>query len=106
MMASCFTRKFRPRIPPTATIISSFRKVPFSTMLTYALPYTPADDPLADSTSNIYQPFLMETSYSTRNVIFYKINDRIGLTHDTIEYTHDRTRFTHDTIGLIYDRIG
>ena len=44
--------------------------------------------------------------YSTRNVIFYKINDRIGLTHDTIEYTHDRTRFTHDTIGLIYDRIG
>ena len=44
--------------------------------------------------------------YSTRNVIFYKINDRIGLTQDTIEYTHDRTRFTHDTIGLIYDRIG
>ena len=45
-------------------------------------------------------------SYSTRNVIFYNINDRIGLTHDTIEYTHDITRFTHDTIGLIYDRIG
>ena len=44
--------------------------------------------------------------YITRNVIFYKINDRIGLTHDTIEYTHDRTRFTHDTIGLINDRIG
>ena len=48
---------------------------------------------------------LVEKCYSTRNVIFYKINDRIGLTHDTIEYTHDRTRFTHDTIGLIYDRI-
>ena len=47
-----------------------------------------------------------ENAYSTRNVNFYKINDRIGLTHDTIEYTHDRTRFTHDTIGLIYDRIG
>ena len=39
--------------------------------------------------------------YSTRNGIRYKINDRIGLTHDTIEYTHDRTIFTHDTIGLI-----
>ena len=49
---------------------------------------------------------LLSCMYSTRNVIFYKINDRIGLTHDTIEYTHDRTRFTHDTIGLIYDRIG
>ena len=47
-----------------------------------------------------------KTLYSTRNVIFYKINDRIGLTHDTIEHTHDRTIFTHDTIGLIYDRIG
>ena len=45
-------------------------------------------------------------AYSTRNVIFYKIYERIGLTHDTIEYMHDRTRFTHDTIGLIYDRIG
>ena len=33
-----------------------------------------------------------------QRVFFYKINDRIGLTHDTIEYTHDRTRFTHDTI--------
>ena len=44
--------------------------------------------------------------YSTRNVIFYKRNDMIGLTHDTIEYTHDRTRLTRDTIGLIYDRIG
>ena len=44
-------------------------------------------------------------SYSTRNVIFYKINVRIGLTHDPIDYTHDSTRFTHDTIGLIYDRI-
>ena len=43
--------------------------------------------------------------YSTRNVIFYKINDRIGLTHDTTEYPHDRTKFTHDRIGLIYDRI-
>ena len=42
---------------------------------------------------------LQQHMYSTRNVIFYKINDRIGLTHDTIEYTHD-------TIGLIYDRIG
>ena len=49
--------------------------------------------------------FAITGRYSTRNVIFYKINDRIGLTHDTIEYTHDRTRFTHDTIGLIYDRI-
>ena len=49
---------------------------------------------------------LLVNSYSTRNVIFYKINDRIGLTHDMIEYTHDRSRFTHDTIGLIYDRIG
>ena len=38
-------------------------------------------------------------------LFFYKINDRIGLTHDTMEYTHDRTRFTHDTIGLIYDRM-
>ena len=44
--------------------------------------------------------------YSTRNVIIYKINERIGLTHDTIEYAHDRTRFTHDKVGLIYDRIG
>ena len=44
--------------------------------------------------------------YSTRNVILYKLNDRIGSTHDMTEYTHDRTRFTHDTIGLIYDRIG
>ena len=44
--------------------------------------------------------------YSTRNVIFYKLNDRIGLTHDMIEYRHDRTRFKHDTIGLIYNRIG
>ena len=50
--------------------------------------------------------FFLHAMYSTRNVIFYKVNDRIGLTHDTIEYTHDRTRFTHDTIGLIYDRIG
>ena len=45
-------------------------------------------------------------SYSTHNVIFKKINDGIGLTHETIEYTHDRTRFTHDAIGLIFDRIG
>ena len=39
--------------------------------------------------------------YSTSNVIFYQINDRIGLKHDTIniEYTHDRTRFMRDTIG-------
>ena len=44
--------------------------------------------------------------YSTRNVIFYKINERIGLTHDTIEYMHDRTKFTHDTIRLKYDMIG
>ena len=44
---------------------------------------------------------------STVNLLFfYKINDRIGLTHVTIEYKHDRTRFTHDTIGFIYDRIG
>ena len=39
-------------------------------------------------------------------LFFYKINDRIGLTHDTIKYTHDRTTFTHNAIGLIYDRIG
>ena len=50
-----------------------------------------------------YSNFIM--FYSTSNVIFYKINDRIGLTHVTIEYTHDRTRFTHDTIGLIFVRI-
>ena len=52
----------------------------------------------------LYLMFIMKQTsyprnYSTRNVIFYKINDRIGLTHDMIEYTHDRTRFTHDTIG-------
>ena len=39
-------------------------------------------------------------------IFFYKINDRIGLTHVPKEYSHDRTRFTHDTIGLIYDMIG
>ena len=49
-------------------------------------------------------PFL-ESAPGTHNVIFYKINDRIGLTHVTIEYTHGRTRFTHDTIGLIFVRI-
>ena len=30
--------------------------------------------------------------YSTRNVIFYMINDRIGLTHDTIDYTKAQKR--------------
>ena len=42
--------------------------------------------------------------YSTRNVIFYKINDRIGFTHDRIALTHDRTVYTHERIGLTHDR--
>lgn len=36
--------------------------------------------------------------YSTCKVIFYKIIDRIGLTHDKTVYMHDTIRLIHDTI--------
>lgn len=53
--------------------------------------------------SNICGSWLLIDS-STRNAIFYKINDRIRFTHDRIELTHDRTVYMHERIGLTHDR--
>lgn len=39
--------------------------------------------------------------YSTYNVIFYKINDRIEFKDNWIGLTDDRTGYMHDRIGLV-----